>query len=265
MARLKHPTASLGADSPTAELRASYLAQLVGPLDDMWLAFADMATGHSLALDGEVVGMCCVDDERRLLRFHVEPEASDHAGRLLELVLDELGVEEMMVQTTDPGFLNAALDASDEVTADTLLFAALSEPEGPGLDGLVLAGSQDHARVVDFQEAATGMPRAFLEPYASVRLELDELLLFEEDEQLVAVGELRRDQEQPGIAHLGVIVHAERRGRGVATRMLAELVRRCRAEGLAAHCSTELTNLGARRAIERAGFQADHRVLRVKR
>ncbi|MDF1798511.1 MAG: GNAT family N-acetyltransferase [Planctomycetota bacterium] len=262
---MKNPIASLGTQAPTAELRASYLSQLTGPLDDMWLAFADMATCHSLVLDGEVVGMCRVDDERRLLRFHVEPTASDHAGRLLELILDELEVEAMIVHTTDPGFLSAALDHSDKVVADSLLFAAQAKPEGPGLDELALAEGQDHARIVDFQEAATGMPRAFLEPYASQRLELGELLLLEEDGELTAVGELRRDQEQPGIAHLGVIVHAERRGRGIATRLLTELVHRCHAEGLAAHCSPELTTRGARRAIARAGFRANHRLLRVTR
>ena len=36
-----------------------------------------------------------------------------------------------------------------------------------------------------------------------------------------------------------------------------------RAEGLAPYCSTEFANIAARRAIERAGFRANHRVLRV--
>jgi hypothetical protein len=35
-------------------------------------------------------------------------------------------------------------------------------------------------------------------------------------------------------------------------------------EGLAPICSTEVTNVGARRAIERAGFRATQRLLRIE-
>jgi GNAT superfamily N-acetyltransferase len=88
-------------------------------------------------------------------------------------------------------------------------------------------------------------------------------LLFEEGSQLLAVGELRRDLQQDGIAQLGLIVRAEERGQGIGTRMFSSLATRSRELRLTPCCSTEITNIGARRAIERAGFRANHRVLRV--
>jgi GNAT superfamily N-acetyltransferase len=182
---------------------------------------------------------------------------------LLRLALNELAVTRMIVTTLDPGYLSSALDVAASVESHTLLFARVSEPEGPGLDDLRLAELDDHGRIVDFQVEQVGMPRDFLEGYVRERLERQEMLLFEASSQLLAVGELRRDLQQDGIAQLGLIVRAEERGKGIGTRMFSSLATRSRELGLTPCCSTEITNIGARRAIERAGLRANHRVLRV--
>jgi RimJ/RimL family protein N-acetyltransferase len=108
------------------------------------------------------------------------------------------------------------------------------------------------------------MPRNFLEAYVRERLERQELLLAESGGQILCAGELRRDPQQVGVAHLGLIVRGDERGKGMGSRMLSSLVTRSRALGLTPRCSTEVDNLGAQRAIERAGFRANHRVLRVE-
>ena len=243
--------------------RPAYLAQLAAPMDDMWAAFADMAAPHALLVEGAVAGSCCIDEEGQLLRFFVLPRFLPHATGLLRLALGELAAKRMIVTTLDPGYLAPALDLAAGIEPHTLLFAPVAEPEGPGLADLTHAALDDHARIVDFQAAEVGAPRSFLEGYVRERIERQEMLLFEEGSQLVCVGELRRDPQQAGIAQLGLIVRGRERGRGVGTRMLSSLVTRSRAAGLSPHCSTEVTNLGARRAIERAGFRATHRLLRV--
>jgi len=244
--------------------REGYLAQLVAPLDDMWAAFADMAAPYALVMEDEVVGSCCVDAEGRLLRFFVLPRFQQHAEALLRLALREVGVRHMIVCTLDPGYLSVALDVASSVQTHSLLFSSVTEPNGPGLDDLRLAESGDHARVVDFKIAAIGAPREFLEGYVRTRIERQEHLLFEVDGEIQCVGELRRDVQQDGIAQLGLIVQREQRTQGIGTRMLSSLVTRSTGEGLAPICSTEVTNVGARRAIERAGFRATHRLLRIE-
>ena len=256
---------SLRADaSAYADHRAAYLAQLVAPMDDMWAVFADMAAPHALMMGEQVVGSCSVDEEGQLLRFYVQPRFQHHATALLRMALRELEAARVIVCTLDPCYLSAALDLATKVESHTLLFAPVTEPEGPGLQGLVRGDSGDHQRIIDFQAEALGAPRDVLDFYVRKRLDRQEMLLFEQGSELLSVGELRRDQQQPGIAHVGMVVHAEQRGKGIASRMLSSLVTRSRAEGLAPHCSTEVTNLAARRAIERAGFRANHRLLRVE-
>lgn len=256
--------AIVGDASVYRDLSAEYLAQLVAPLDDMWAAFADMAVPHALMVDGSVAGCCCVDDDHQLVRFYVQPRFQPCSVALLELALTELAVARMMVPTIDPNYLSSALDIASSVESHTLLFALALEPDGPGLDGLKVAERGDRERIVDFQEAAIGAPRQFLDDYVGQRLEREEMVLFETGSEIVCVGELRRDSQQRGVAQLGVIVRSEDRGKGIGSRMFVSLVTRSRAEGLTPYCSTEMANLGARRMIERAGFRANHRVLRIE-
>lgn len=232
-------------------------------MDDMWAAFAEQASGYALLAGGEVVGSCSLDDERRLLRFHVRPAGLHRPGDLLRLVLEELAVAHLMVFTQDPGFLGPALEVASSVAPHSLCFASRNAPEVPPLEGLVVGALGDHERIVDFEEAELGAPRGFLEGYVRVRLERGEMLLHQDGRVPVAIGELRRDRLQPGIAQLGVIVARAARGLGIGARMLSSLVARSRAEGLTPVCSTEVGNASARRAIERAGFRPRHRLLRV--
>lgn len=258
------PGVTLRADDGVIERhRAEYLAQLVAPLDDMWAAFADGASGHALRAGDVEVGSCCVDEERQLLRFHLRPAWQHRSEELLRLVLEELEVESLLVATLDPGFLGPALDVAARIELHTLLYAPTVAPEAQVLDGLVVARVEDHARVVAFEEATLGAPRAFLEGYLRARIEREELLLHVEGSEILAAGELRRDRQQAGIAQLGVVVAAPARGRGLGARLLATLVARSRTEGLTPICSTEVGNHAARRAIERAGFRPAHRLVRV--
>lgn len=251
------------AASVYGDQRAAFLAQLVAPFDDMWTAFADMAVPYALLVGDELAGCCCVDEEGQLLRFYVLPRLQQHSAALLGLVLEELEVTHMMVCTLDPNYLSCAVDIAASVEPHTLLFAHVLDPERPELEHLRLGEVADHQRLVDYAAEEIGSPRDFLEPYVMERLERQEMLLFEDDAGLLCVGELRRDKQQAGIAHLGLIVRSQERGGGIGTRMLSSLVARSRGEGLEPHCSTEVTNLGAIRAIERAGFRASHRLLRV--
>ena len=244
-------------------LRQEHLASLVSPMDDMWLSFADQATQHWLLLEEQPVGTCAVDPAHGLLGFHVQRRFEHRAPALLRLALGSLKPLHMTVATVDPGFLSSALDVAASVEAHTLMYSLAAEPIPERLDNLQLAGEQDLEAVVEFQHGAVGAPEEFLRAYGGERIAAGELWLVGPTDQLQATGELRVDARQPGIAQLGLIVGQDQRRQGLGSRLMCSLVERSKAMGLVPHCSTEVTNLGAQRAIERAGFRSSHRILRV--
>ena len=252
------------ADSDAFEAdRADYLAQLIAPMDDMWAAFADASSHYGLWVDAERVGSCAVDAEGRLLRFHVSDAESSDAAEVLRTVLTSLPVGRVIAGTMDPRFLRVALELASRVEPHTLLYEAVEDPTAGELRA-VPGVADDAERIVDFQHAAIGAPREFLDGYVRDRLASDEMLLHEDAGELVSVGELRIDRHQPGIAHLGIVVGDARRGGGIGSRMLSTLVRRTRERGLRPHCSTEVGNVGAQRAIERSGFRPTHQLLQLE-
>lgn len=260
MDRELRPAAHLEFDA----FREAYLRRLTAPLDDMWLAFAEMAEPSGLFEQGECVGVCAVDGDRRMLRFCLRPELASQSEDWLRFAVEGLGVTELIVPTYDPDFLAPALDLGARVSVHTLLFTECEPTEGPGVDEVRVAAPGDFDRLVAFQEAAIGAPRAFLEDYVGARIERGELRWVGDAARVLATGELRLDGGQAEVAHLGLIVAADARGQGLGTRLLRTLRDETLAQGRCPICSTERDNAAARKAIERAGFRARHRLLSVR-
>ena len=110
--------------------------------------------------------------------------------------------------------------------------------------------------------ASIGAPREWLAGYLGGLISKQELFGAWDDDELIATGESRlSDENQAGYADLGVIVAPSQRGRGLATRVLQELVARNDGLGLRSICSTESGNRAAQTAIRRAGFRARNRIV----
>ncbi len=251
------------ADQVYFGLQPAYQGTLVAPMDDMWAAFADQAGHYALLLRGETVGCCSVNEDRELLSFYVRPRFEDSAEAFLGYLIERLQLAGALPSTVDPSFLSLSLEAGHGSVPKAMLFQHLLEPEGTALSGLRLALAEDHSAATAFVEAATDLPRTFLEPYLAERIEKRELFLHQERTEILASGECRNDQRQSGYAHLGMIVGRSQRGKGLGTRLMHALVSECRNQGLKPLCSTEPENLAARRVIHKAGFRAHHRVFRV--
>lgn len=246
-----------------SDLQPAYRETLVAPLDDMWAAFADMASPYALLVNSEVAGFCSVSEEQELLSFHVRARFEDVAEALFSFLIQRLELVAALPSTVDPSFLTLSLEAGGEAVPRALMYHHVLEPEGSALTGLRLATAEDHGAAVAFAEAAIEAPRSFLESYLGERIEKGEVLFYEPRGEILASGECRHDPRWPGYAHVGMIVGSGQRGRGLGSGLIHALVLESRRRKLEPLCSTEPQNLPARRAIYKAGFRARHRVLRV--
>jgi len=117
-----------------------------------------------------------------------------------------------------------------------------------------------------FVKSNVELPEQWLIGYLTNLIERQELFGYWRDGRLMATGESRgNDEYQVEYADLGVIVAESERRKGIATRVLQRLVAITEAKGLIPICSTEKSNIGAQKAISRAGFFAGHRILQFER
>lgn len=245
------------------DLRADRHRTLVAPEDDMWATFADLARPHALRIGARLVGRFSVDADGGLHGFHVVDDHEDRAADLLARVVDALPVRAAMASTVDPMFLTLALRTGGATETVALMYEHGSRA-GAGETVVVrLATPHDHPAAVAFERAANGAPESFASPYLAERIDLRELYLVEDAGRIVATGELRVDTRTPGNAHLGLVVDADLRSRGLGSRLMRTLTDLCTTRGLTPVCSTEPTNAAAQAVIRRAGFRNRHGVFRV--
>lgn len=247
--------------------RAAYLARCTVPLDGMWEnAFLPAAKLWTISLAGRDIGYCAMNAERELLGFDVsEPE---HAGDAFAHCLSELELSGAYVSTAEPAYLSLCADHQSGVGVNALMYgddglpgAPPAFPDGMAFGELVQA---DFDTAVAFGVETLGADRGWLEGYYAERLALGELFGLWQGDALVATGELRVSPNQPGVADVGMMVSPAHRKQGIATGVLQQLRLDGRARGLRLICSTESGNVPAQKAIIRAGFASEHRILHMK-
>lgn len=262
----KNPTIEIRSNAHLVfdQYRSERRHNLVGPEDDMWATFADIAEPHALVVNQEVVGCCSIDADNRLHAFHVTGDAQELAPAILDHVVHELNISSAMPSTVDPGFLSLCLTAGGRAESVGLMYEHIADPLDTRTVDVRPASSDDHHAAVAFYEAETGSPREFQEGYLAERISRGELhLVVDTDGRITATGECRIDLRTDKHAHLGLVVGADSRNQGVGSRLIHTLAELAHAEDLLPLCSTEPTNRAAQRVIHRAGFRTRHRVFQV--
>lgn len=121
-------------------------------------------------------------------------------------------------------------------------------------------------QAIDFAVASIGAPEEWLQGYFSNLIQRQELFALWKNGRMIATGESRGyDEYQTEYADVGMVVAKSERGRGLATQILNQLVALNEAKGLKSICSTEKTNIAAQKAITRAGFFANHRIVQFQK
>jgi GNAT superfamily N-acetyltransferase len=264
----------LGSTEPLRLLKGQLVAQATAPLDGMWLCgFVPLATHYGFYEEDELVGFCCVNDDGYLLQFFLSSRHQDRSSSLFEAIAQSKGtptptLKGAIVSTAEPHTLSLCLDQFSVFEVNALMYqqrATEKEPERGSPLPLVVLQSTQLLEAVAFAKEAIGAPEGWLTGYYTNLISRQELFGVWEKDRLVATGESRGyDAYQTGYADLGVVVAESERGKGLATRILRQLVAMNEERGLKSICSTERTNVAAQKAITRAGFFASNRIVRFE-
>ena len=248
-------------------LREDYLRTLVAPADGMWeAAVIAHATFRDIQDRGRHAGHFCLDSSNDLLRFHLTGEYRARAQEIFRQIIAMHGIRRAISSTIEPPYLSLCLDFQKSITPHMYLFRDHTwvEPRvEAGECDVTRVRSTEFAEIVRFYRANTDDPDDWIEAFVRERIARGELFALHDGRQLIAAGECIPSSTQPPYADLGMVVARSRRGRGLGSSMLIHLKERCRRLGWKPICSCAADNVASKRALEKAGFVSDHRMVTV--
>jgi len=248
-------------------LRDNYLRTLVAPMDGMWESVViARAAFWDIRDHGRHAGHACLGPDNDLLRFHLAGEYRARAQEIFRWFVAAHGIRRAIAGTIEPPYLFLCLDVQTGIALHSYLFRDNARVAAPsGLGGRIVreATEGEFDVLARFYRANTDGPGDWIEAFLRARLERGELVGLYDRQGVVATGECIPSGAQAPYADLGVVVAHAYRGRGVGTAMLVHLKERCYDAGWQPICSCAAANRASKRAIEKAGFISEHRMVEV--
>jgi len=261
-----------------ATLKKQYFALSTAALDGMWhIGFASQATHFGFYENNILVGYCCINSEGYMLQFYLSPTAKTEVMPLFFSIAQQTNtvigkLNGAFVSTAEPDYLSLCFDNSSSFNVNALMYQYNNTSQAhvtlnhytPVLT-MSLAIPEQLDDFVEFSVTNIGAPAEWLTQYYTHLIKREELFGYWNGSQLLVSGECRLfDDYQTEYAELGMIVALSERGKGLATKALQYLSGNAIKRGLQPICSTESANIGAQKAISRAGFSSTNRIIQFK-
>lgn len=253
------------------ELKVQYFLQASAPLDGMWhFGFVPMADHFGFYQENSLLGYCCINSEGYMLQFYLSPLSRILAADLFYSLTKQShaligSIKGAFVSTAESAYLSLCLDQSASLKVNALMYQQGIPQQTRELLTMQLATEDQLTIFVAFSVANIAAPEQWLIGYFKQLIEREELFGYWNNGKLLASGECRVvDEFQCGYADLRMIVTESNRGKGIATRALQYLVEMAEKKGLKSICSTEIHNIAAQKAISRAGFITDNRIIKIE-
>lgn len=250
------------------QIRNDYLHTLVAPMDGMWESTAiTHATFWEIQNQEQPVGHFCIDSNNYLLRFHLLENYHAQAHDIFHWIISTHNIHYAIVSTIEPLYFSLSLDIQKSTTLHTYLFRddkriELSSSLNNGI--FRKAEKRELDDISRFYHANTEGLGEWIEAFLHKRLKQEELFVLYDRQTLVAMGECIPSQKQVPYADLGMIVAQSYRGRGLGTSMLIQLKQHCYDAGWKPICSCAADNHASKKAIEKAGFISEHRMMKIQ-
>lgn len=249
------------------QLRDDYLRALVAPMDGMWeSAIIAHATFWAIQDQEQNAGYFCIGSDSALLRFHLLESYQARAQEIFRWIVSTEGIQHAITSTIEPLYFSLCLDLQISITLHSYLFRDNKPIElSSGLSKSIFrkAEKSELDSITRFYRTHTEGSGEWIEAFLHKRLNREELFVLYDGQSLVATGECIPSLKQPPYADLGMVVAQSHRGRGLGSAMLTQLKSYCYEAGWKPICSCAADNLASKKAIEKAGFISEHRMVKV--
>lgn len=245
------------ADAPPGEMRNAYLDGLSEHQEFFLEQLVSEADTWCLRDHAYIVV-----NGRQIVEFFVMPGSVHDAAAIFNAARKATQANIALCKSFDPQMLGPALTRPARVTATGILFRSLCDRPIERHPDLTFrpAVSADVAAVEAFNDDGFFENTKEIESLVRTR----SLHLAERDAEIVGCGtSIRVNPGRPAI-DLGMLVAGPERGKGYGSRIIAHMKDRALEQGLAPVCGCAARNKASHRALVKAGFEGNHRLLKIE-
>ena len=247
-------------DKPEAidALRSELYQTLTAPIDTMWEnLYVASAQAYLIQEDVETLGYACIDDGHSLVQLYLRDPYRHQMEEVVQTLTETKLITSAKLSAMEPASFHTCLMLAQSAQANTFCFhfSERRPEETPALD-LILANEENIAALKAFMKEQLGFEDTF--GYTEDLVQRAAIYMLKAEGEIIATSECRLSATQPDYADLGVIVHKDQRGKGLATKILQQQALMLTAKGRKPICSTTVDNIASKKAIERAGFYCAH-------
>lgn len=241
-----------------AQLRVELYKKLSGPIDAMWeQLYIASAQHYTIEKDSKTIGYCCIDEVKSLKQIFLIDDYIYLTMQTINALINEDLICKASVSANEPISFNACLFYAKSMHANTFCFEYSNRAIKNGTDiPIVPVSKKDMPSVKAFFKNQIGFDDTF--GYTENLVQRKELYLVKEGDSIVATSECRWSDSQVEFADLGVIVSKDHQGKGIATQILKQQIKRVLKANRKPICSTTLDNVASKKAIEKAGFHCSN-------
>jgi RimJ/RimL family protein N-acetyltransferase len=243
-------------DTPPGNLRNDYLDGL-SEHQEFFLEEL-VATGQAWCLPDRAYVVLC---GTQIVEFHVDRKTGNDASAIFEAARTVTGARSALCKSFDPQLLFPALARPARVTATGILFRSFSDQPSTSRPDLNfrMAETADIDAVAAFNDD-------FFENSQEIErfVKSNTLHLLLQDGTIVGCGtQTRVNPGRPAI-DLGMLVAPAECGRGFGSHIIAHMKNQVLKRGLSPVCGCAARNVASHRALLKAGFHGNHRLLRIE-
>ena len=244
-----------------APLRAARLASLTA-LPELYVEQAVRRSAvHAIEREGVVGYLTELDGT--LTELFVVPEHQTHVDTILDESVGPLGLSHAWACTFDPVALAACTSRSRPYEVLGLSFRAWIAADLPTPEPRL---SERLATPSDVDLVGEANPPDVFDDPADIPVWVDNgwVTLFELPDGLAGFGLCTPTGPDTVACDVGVCVRPSHQRRGLGAWIVQRMAARARSQGLVPTAGCAVDNAASRRTLERAGFVADHRLLRFE-
>jgi hypothetical protein len=211
-------------------------------------------------IDGELVAYAAIDPNGTIFEFHVLQDHLRDLVGVLARVVELSGARKALCKSFDAPMMFALFSLPGaSVKRNAILFRRVVDPGVPERSDLAVRASTrgDIPRVLEMHDGFF----SGADEVASYMSTDARLFLFSLGSRIVGSGIAKRVVKTRRDFDIGMVVAPGDRLKGIGTHIASWMKHHCQTSDLNPVCGCSAANRASRRALERAGFAAEHQLL----